>query len=152
MSEVSHDIATLNDLIAATFDSVDGYTEAGKNTDSDRFTAMFQARVAERHAVITTLRSEVTRLGGEPEEDGTMLGSAHRMFLNLKSVVTGRDAKAIIAEVEQGEDHIKAKFEAALSDAVLSPHVIHTIRESFASIKQGHDQIRDFKHALQSDG
>lgn len=50
----------------------------------------------------------MTRLGGTPEDNGTVLGSAHRMFLNLKSVVTGQDDKAIIAEVEQGEDHIKA--------------------------------------------
>lgn len=148
MSITSHDTATLNDLIATTFDSVDGYTEAAKNSESDRFIAMFNARALERKAVLATMRAEVTRLGGKPEEDGTMLGSAHRVFLNLKAAVTGRDEQAIIAEVEQGEDHIKAKFEDAMADTELSPAVIHMIRECYTSVKQGHDQMRDLKLAM----
>lgn len=148
MSQLSHETDTLNDLIAATFDSVEGYTEAAKNSDSDRFVALFHARAVEREAVITSLRSEVTRLGGTPEDNGTVLGSAHRMFLNLKSVVTGRDDKAIIAEVERGEDHIKAKFEVAVADPDLSSQVLHAIRECFVSINQGHDQMRDLRHSV----
>jgi len=148
MSESSHDTATLNDLIATTFDSVEGYTEAGKNSENARHVALFNARAVEREAVIAALRGEVIRLGGKPEEDGTILGGAHRMFLNLKSVVTGRDDKAIIAEVEQGEDHIKAKFEDAIADTEVSLPVIRVIRECFVSIKQGHDQMRDLKHSL----
>lgn len=148
MSQTSHDISTLNDLIATTFDSVEGYREAGKNSEGTRYVSMFNARAVEREAVIATMRGEVTRLGGKPEEDGTMLGGAHRMFLNLKSVVTGRDDKAIIAEVEQGEDHIKARFEDAMDDTELSPGAMHMIRECFASIKQGHDEMRDLKQSM----
>lgn len=148
MPDSTHDTATLNDLIATTFDSVEGYTEAAKNSGSERFIALFNARTVERKAVIATLRTEVTRLGGKPEDDGTMMGSAHRVFLNLKAAVTGRDEQAIIAEVEQGEDHIKAKYEQAMADTELSPAVIHMIRDCFTSIKQGHDQMRDLKLAM----
>jgi uncharacterized protein (TIGR02284 family) len=148
MSETSHDISTLNDLIATTYDSINGYTEAAENSDNQRFIAMFTARSVEREAAARTLRTEVIRLGGKPDDNGTVLGGAHRMFMNLKSVITGRDEKAIIAEVEQGEDHIKAKFEDAISGADISPQVMHTIRECFVSIKQGHDEMRDLKHSM----
>lgn len=148
MSETSHDISTLNDLIATTYDSINGYTEAAKNSDNQRFVAMFTARSVEREAATRTLRAEVVRLGGKPDDNGTVLGGAHRMFMNLKSVVTGRDDTAIIAEVEQGEDHIKARFEDAIADGDLSPQVMHTIRECFVSVKQGHDQMRDLKHTM----
>jgi len=148
MSETSHDISTLNDLIATTYDSINGYTEAAENSVSQRFAAMFTARSVEREAAVRALRTEVIRLGGKPDDNGTVLGGAHRMFMNLKSVVTGRDEKAIIAEVEQGEDHIKAKFEDAVADSNISPQVMHTIRECFVSIKQGHDEMRDLKHSM----
>lgn len=36
MSNNSHDISTLNGLIATTIDSVDGYTEAAKDSDFPR--------------------------------------------------------------------------------------------------------------------
>lgn len=147
MSETSHDISTLNDLIATTYDSINGYNEAAKNSDNQRFIAMFTARSVEREAAIRALRAEVVRLGGKPDDNGTVLGGAHRIFMNLTSVVTGRDEAAIIAEVEQGEDHIKAKFEDAIADSDLSPEVMHTIRECFVSVKQGHDEMRDLKHS-----
>jgi uncharacterized protein (TIGR02284 family) len=148
MSETSHDISTLNDLIGTTYDSVNGYAEAAKNSNNQRFVALFNARAVERDAAIRTLRSEVIRLGGKPDDNGTILGGAHRMFMNLKSVVTGRDEAAIIAEVEQGEDHIEAKFEDAIADTELSPQAMHTIRECFVAIKQGHEEMRDLKHSM----
>lgn len=152
MSQSSHDISTLNGLIEATFDSVNGYTEAAKSSESTRFISVFNDRAVDRQAVITSLRSEVSRLGGESEDDGTMMGGAHRMFLNLKNVVTGHDEKAIIDEVEQGEDHIKAKFVKAMGDKDLSPDVKRTIKDCYTSIKRGHDQMRDIKHSMESKG
>jgi uncharacterized protein (TIGR02284 family) len=148
MSETSHDISTLNDLIGTTYDSVNGYTEAAKYSDNQRFVALFNARAVEREAAIRMLRSQVIRLGGKPDDNGTILGGAHRMFMNLKSVVTGRDEAAITAEVERGEDHIKAKFEDAIADTELSPEVMHTIRECFDAIKQGPEEVRDLKHSM----
>lgn len=149
MTTNSHDISTLNSLIATTIDSVDGYAEAANDTDSGRFRSMFTDRSAERRQVMTKLQAEVARLGGEPEDDGTMLAGAHRMFVNLKAVVTGEDDKAIVNEVERGEDHIKAKFEDAIADLELSPAVTSVIRECYDSVKSGHDQMRDIKHAME---
>ncbi|TRW17182.1 PA2169 family four-helix-bundle protein [Glacieibacterium frigidum] len=147
MAGTDHDISTLNSLIATTIDSVDGYTEAAKEDTS--YTARFTANAAERRAIATQLQAEVARLGGEPQDDGTALAGAHRMFLNLKATLTGHDDKAIVNEVEAGEDHIKAKFEDALDDRELSPGVRDTIEACYTSVKRGHDEMRDLKHSLQ---
>lgn len=149
MSDNSHDISTLNGLIATTIDSADGYTEAAKDSEGGRFATLFTSRAAERREVATRLQQEVTRLGGNPEDDGTVLAGAHRMFLNLKSMMTGQDDKAIVNEVEAGEDHIKAKFEDALGDTKLSPAVRSVIEGCYSSVKAGHDEMRDIKHSMQ---
>lgn len=149
MSDTDHDISTLNSLIATTIDSVDGYTEAAKASESGRFGALFTSRANERRQVASQLQQEVTSLGGEPEDDGTALAGAHRVFLNLKSMVTGQDEKAIIDEVEAGEDHIKAKFEDAIRDTEISPAVRAIIEEAYVSVKEGHDQMRDLKHSME---
>ncbi|PSJ19970.1 hypothetical protein CVH10_20060, partial [Halomonas sp. ND22Bw] len=91
------------------------------------------------------LQAEVRRLGGDPEDDGTVLAGAHRMFLDLKAKVTGQDDKAIIDEVERGEDHIKAKFDDALAKEDLSPEVRAAIAKANQSVQEGHDQMRDLK-------
>lgn len=149
MNETSHDISILNTLIATTIDSVEGYTEAAKDSDSGRFGSIFTSRARERREVASRLQQEVVRLGGRAEDDGTMLAGAHRMFLNLKASMTGHDDKAIVNEVEAGEDHIKAKFEDALGDRQLSPEVRQLIEACYASVKAGHDEMRDIKHAMQ---
>lgn len=149
MAATDHDVTTLNSLIAATLDSVNGYTEAAKDAESTRFGAMFTTRARDRRQVAQALQSQVTRLGGNPEDDGTLLAGAHRAFLNLKSAVTGQDDKAVIDEVERGEDHIKAKFEDALADTDLSPATRTVIEDAFTSVRQGHDQMRDLKHSME---
>lgn len=148
MADTSHDIRILNSLTATTIDSVDGYTEAAKGAGDSRFAGLFTSRAAERREVASRLQAEVTRLGGEPEDDGTALAGIHRAFLDLKAAMVSRDDKAIVSEVERGEDHIKAKFEEALADDQLSPGAKAVVQQGYVSVRQGHDEMRDLKHAL----
>ena len=146
----NNDIKTLNSLIATTIDSVDGYSESADAAESGRFAEMFRSRASERREVLTRLQAEVGRLGGNPEDDGTLLAAAHRGFVDLKASLTGSDDQAVINEVERGEDHIKSKFEAALKDDDLSPETRAVIQQCFASVKQGHDEMSSLKHSMQN--
>ncbi|CAN5223897.1 PA2169 family four-helix-bundle protein [soil metagenome] len=149
MTDSSHDISTLNGLIATTIDSADGYAQAAREAEGHQFGALFTSRAGERREIAGHLQREVESLGGNAEDDGTILAGAHRVFLNLKATVTGHDDKAIINEVEAGEDHIKDKFEDALADSELSLSVKAIIEQSYAKVKAGHDEIRDIKHSME---
>jgi uncharacterized protein (TIGR02284 family) len=142
-------ITVLNGLIETTLDSALGYREAATDAKNSHFKSLFEKRSMERRRLTTQLQAEVRTLGGEPEADGTILASAHRMFLNLKNKMTGSD-QSIVDEVEAGEDHIKAKFERALKDNSLSAPVKGVVGTVYAAIKADHDQMRDLKHELQA--
>ena len=144
-----HDIETVNDLIKTTIDSVDGYRSAAESADSGQFQSIFFERANERQRVAEDLRSYVQSLGAEPEDDGSILAGAHRAFMNLRDAVTGLDDNAIIAEVERGEDHIKAKFETALEDNNLGTETRTLISRNYDSVKSGHDQMRELKRSLE---
>jgi uncharacterized protein (TIGR02284 family) len=150
MTDTSHDIRTLNGLISTTIDSVDGYRAAGDDTEAGRFATLFNDRANERAQVAEKLKAEVARLGGNPEDDGSLLAGAHRAFMGLKEIVTGKDEQAIVNEVERGEDVIKARYEKAMADTELSPTTKALITDCYSSVKQGHDQMRDLKHSLQA--
>jgi uncharacterized protein (TIGR02284 family) len=152
MAGNDHDISTLNSLIATTLDSVQGYREASKDIEGGRLGALFSDRANERAQVATALQAEVSRLGGSPSDGGSLLGGAHRMFVNLKAAVAGQDKQAIVNEVERGEDHIKAKYEDALKDEALSSPVRAAIEAGYGSVRAGHDQMRDLKHSLEAAG
>jgi uncharacterized protein (TIGR02284 family) len=142
-----HDIKTLNSLIETVIDSADGYSEAAKASESSRFTPIFFRRGTERQELTVQLQREVRSLGGEPEDDGTMLAGAHRLFLNLRNSMSSDDV-AIVDQVEAGEDHIKHKFEDAIRDNEVSPAVRSVIEQAYEVVKEGHDEIRDLKHSL----
>ena len=147
----SDEITTLNTLTATLIDSVTGFEDAAANIEgSSRLQQLFRERASERRRVVEDLRSEVRRLGGNPEDDGSFLGKAHQRFLDLKAVIAGRDEQAIINEVERGEDYLKEKFETALSSGSLSGESRAVVERAYQSVRSGHDQVSALKHGLEA--
>ena len=149
MAENNEAITTLNTLIATTIDSVTGYEDSAKNIDHERFREIFRSRADERQQVVEELRAEVRRLGGDPEDSGSFLGKAHQRFEDLKAAITGRDEQAIINEVERGEDYLKEKWQAALQSGNLKGESHDLVERLYQSVKAGHDQISQLKHAME---
>ena len=148
-SSNSTGITTLNTLIATTMDSINGYEESAQNIDNERFREIFRQRGDERQRVVEDLRAEVRRLGGDPEESGSFMGKTHQRFGDLKAAITGRDEKAIINEVERGEDYLKEKFETALNDGDLGESR-PVVEQAYQSIRSGHDQISQLKQGMET--
>lgn len=149
-NERSEEIGTLNELIETTIDSITGYEDAAANSEAGRFAEMFRERAGERQRVVEELRAEVRRLGGDAEDSGTFLGKTHQRFLDLKAAVTGRDDRAIINEVERGEDYLKAKWEAALESGNLSGESRAVVERCYQSVRSGHDQMSQLKHGMEA--
>ena len=144
------EITTLNTLTNTLIDSVTGFEDAAANLEgNDHLREMFRERASERSRAVEELRSEVRRLGGNPEDDGSFLGKTHQRFLDLKAAITGRDEKAIINEVERGEDYLKEKFETALNDGNLSGESRSVVERAYQSVRSGHDQVSQLKHGME---
>jgi len=146
----SEEISTLNTLIATTIDSVTGYENSAKDIANQRFAEIFRERANERQQVVEQLRAEVRRLGGNPEDDGSFMGKTHQRFEDMKAAITGQDEKAIINEVERGEDYLKEKFETALKGDTLSGESRSVVERCYQSVRSGHDQMSQLKHGMES--
>ena len=150
MAEHSETISTLNTLIATTIDSITGYENSAKDVDNERFREIFRQRADDRQRVVEELRSEVRRLGGNPEDDGSFMGKTHQRFEDLKAAITGGDDKAIINEVERGEDYLKDKFETALDSDALTGESRAVVERCYQSVRSGHVQMSQLKHGMES--
>ncbi|UUR09225.1 ferritin-like domain-containing protein [Sphingomonas glaciei] len=143
-------VGTLETLTTTLIDSVNGYRDAAQNAEGTKFQELFRRNADERSRIAEELRAEIRRLGGNAPDDGSFLGATHQRFLDLKAAVTGRDDKAIINEVERGEDYLKEKFEAALNATDIAPETRSIIERAYQSVRQGHDQISSLKHGLEA--
>jgi uncharacterized protein (TIGR02284 family) len=139
-------LKTLADTLA---DSVNGYRDAAQHVESGEFREMFTQMADDRSNALSDLQAEVSRRGGEADRDGSTLGSLHQRWLDLKASLTGRDDKAVINEVERGEDYLKEKFETALGSESLDADSRAVVERAYGSVREGHDRVRDLKHALE---
>ena len=149
MGQNDDGLATLKTLTSTLNDSVNGYRDAAEHVESDEFRQLFTQFADQRSRVSADLQAEVRRLGGDPDQDGSTLGGLHQRFLDLKAAVTGRDDKALLNEVERGEDYLKEKFEAALGSDSLTGESRSVVERAYQSVREGHDRMSSLKHGLE---
>jgi uncharacterized protein (TIGR02284 family) len=136
-----HEVALLNSLIETTMDSVEGYRESADKAANHELKGQLAERAMERLQVVAMLRDQVLVLGGEPRETGGILGGAHRMFVNLKSVVAARDEDALLEEIRRGETHLINRLDEALADRNASPDTREVIAAEHGRISAGYGKM-----------
>ncbi|HMQ05010.1 MAG TPA: PA2169 family four-helix-bundle protein [Pyrinomonadaceae bacterium] len=134
-------ISTLNGLIETCKDGQEGFKTAAEGVESSEMKALFYEFAQERAQYCGELQSLVQSLGGDPEDSGSIAGSLHRGWMNIKSAVSGQDEAAILNECERGEDSAKNAYEEALEN-VLPAHVLDTVQSQYSSIRSAHDRIK----------
>ncbi|AUW57323.1 hypothetical protein C1T17_03660 [Sphingobium sp. SCG-1] len=142
------DITVLNSLIKTTLDSVKGFQDAAEDSNAGRFSSLFSQMANDRDRIARELQDAVRRLGGTPADSGSVAGSAHRAFMNFKELLSASDEKAVIKEVERGEDYIKSKFEAAVADGNLAVETRGIVEGCYGSVREGHDRVSALKHSM----
>lgn len=138
-------VSLLNDLIQINNDRVVGYERAVeelKPEDAD-LKALFNRYIGESRQYVQELKTEVTRLGGDPAQGTTNSGKIYRVWMDLKAAIAGKDRKTILENCEFGEDAAQKAYDTALNaDADLEPSVRDLIVRQKATLKVGHDEVK----------
>ena len=150
MAGNEHDVDILNSLITTTIDSANGFERSAENVDDESLRTMFSDFARERREAVATLQAQVSALGGTPDDDGSLKADLHRRFEDLRRAIGG-GTKAVVEEVERGEDYIKGKYETALKDEQLGTQARSVIEQCFVSVRAGHDRASALKHSMNGD-
>ena len=134
-------ISILNNLIETCKDGEEGFRTAAEGLTRPELKVKFLQYSRERAQMSSDLQAEVRRLGGDPEKAGSVAGAVHRGWLDIKSVVTGKDDHAIVAEAERGEDVAKAAYETALQGSLPATAQL-LVQQQAAKVRQAHDDVR----------
>ena len=134
-------IETLNRLIETVKDGEQGFRTAAEGLKNTQTKAQFVQYSRQRAQMARELQDEVRRLGGDPEKTGSVSGTVHRGWMNIKAAVTGKDDSAIISEAERGEDVAKKVYEEAVVEP-LSPTTLALVQQQSAMVREAHDTVR----------
>ena len=139
-------ISTLNNLIETCKDGENGFRTAVDGVKNSELKTLFNTYSQQRAQFAAELQAEVRRLGGDPENTGSVAASLHRGWINIKSTVTGEDEGAIISECERGEDSAVRNYKDALNE-ILPANVQTIVQRQFTQVKEAHDRIRAMEKA-----
>ena len=147
--EIDNDsiISALNGLIETCKDGQMGFKEASEGVERSDLKSFFSECSLQRSQFAGELQSLVRTLGGEPAESGSVAGSLHRGWINIKSAVTGKDEGAILNECERGEDSAKAQYKEAL-EGFLPDYMREVVQRHYEGVVAAHDKTKALRDAF----
>ncbi|HEX8457593.1 MAG TPA: PA2169 family four-helix-bundle protein [Pyrinomonadaceae bacterium] len=152
MAENDNAISVLNNLIETCKDGQNGFQTAAEGIERSDIKSLFYEYSQQRAQFAGELQQEVRRLGGDPEQSGSVAATLHRGWINIKSAVTGADENAILAECERGEDSAVSNYKDALEDTHLPADLRAVIERQYAQVREAHDRIRNLERATDASG
>jgi uncharacterized protein (TIGR02284 family) len=140
-------VSTLNELIETCRDGLDGFKEAAQNVKSPELKSFFNDAATERANCVQELQTEVHRLGGEAEKTGSTAGAIHRVWVDIKGTLTGKDDHSILNECERGEDSAVSAFRDVLKERNLPGNLLTIVERQLQIIQKTHDRVKQMRDA-----
>ncbi len=139
----------LNELLVVLHDSRQGYLTAAEAIETDVYAAMFREYAAQREQMAVELSNLVARYHGEPEAAGSLTGSLHRVWMNIKAAATQGD-ESIMAECDLSEEATLKAYQNAFHKHELPEEVTEVIRQQMSHIRLAHERIHTLDVVLQN--
>jgi uncharacterized protein (TIGR02284 family) len=134
-------ISTLNNLIQTCKDGEVGFRTCVKDQMDPSIKTSLLERSSTCAAAARELQNLVIQHGGSPEQSGSLSGSLHRRWIDIKSAVTGKDEKSILDECERGEDVAKHNYSSALAKD-LPPLERAIIERQYQGVLRNHEAVK----------
>ncbi|MBG6060812.1 uncharacterized protein (TIGR02284 family) [Flavobacterium sp. CG_9.1] len=142
-------IEILNSLVQINNDRIQGYETASKEADETDLKTLFSHFTETSLKCKADLATEVKRLGGTPIEGTTTSGKLFRVWMDIKSAMTGSDRKAIINSCEYGEEAALETYDEALNNAEnLSAEQLMMINKQHAAIKANYQKVKELSNLM----
>lgn len=150
-SETTNDdvISTLNYLIETCKDGQNGFQEAAESVEDSSLKSLFYEYSQQRAQFAGELQALVRDLGGDPENSGSVAANLHRRWIDIKSLVTGKDDNAILNECERGEDVAKKVYLDA-TRANLPSNIASVVQRQAEAVREAHDRVKSLRDTSSS--
>ncbi len=139
-------IRTLNNLIETSKDGEEGFKVCAEDVKRPELKQLFMDRSRQCGTAAAELQRVVLEMGGKPEDSTSVSGDLHRRWVDLKSLVSGKDEKAVLNEAERGEDVAKKHYAEALQET-LPADIRAVVQRQYQGVLSNHDQIKSLRNA-----
>ena len=138
-------VTVVNDLVEICKDAEKGFHDAATDVRDASLRELFLSQSRQMGQFGKTLQEQVTKMGGTPHTGGTVAGTLHRTWMDLRAALNLHNAKLVIQECERGEAAILNHYDHALK-STLPPEVKEIVEKQFVEITMQRNHLRDLEH------
>ncbi|MFS4482251.1 ferritin-like domain-containing protein [Hyunsoonleella sp. 2307UL5-6] len=106
----------LNDLLEKTYDAEKGFKKASENVNNQALKNYFTKKADERYNFGHDLKTEIKSFGENVDKGGSLTGSAHRTWMDIKGFITIDNEESMLEEAIRGEKAAINEYEDVIAD------------------------------------
>jgi uncharacterized protein (TIGR02284 family) len=144
-------IGTLNDLIEATRDSANFYSDAAKSVDNPELRRLFDHMASSKNGLVGSMAKEVRAEGAEPAKAGTFRGALREVYDDVRaSMGQEKSDYGYVSELEKSEDQLMEAFHDVIKSDATPAELKESLRSYLPTVQAHHDTLRDRKWTMEA--
>ncbi|SEL95364.1 conserved hypothetical protein [Aquimarina amphilecti] len=132
----------LNDLLEKTYDAEKGFKKAAEKVDHSGLKNYFNQKAQERYDFGHELKTEIKTFGQDVDKGGSITGSAHRTWMDIKSLFSSDNEESMLEEAIRGEKASVEEYSEVLSETSLPSSTQTILMEQKNKIVNGLSTIK----------
>ncbi|SFD14954.1 ferritin-like domain-containing protein [Algibacter pectinivorans] len=132
----------LNDLLEKTYDAEKGFKKAAENVDNTALKSYFKQKAQERYDFGHELKSEIKTFNQDIDKDGSITGSAHRAWMDVKSWFSLDNEESMLEEAIRGEKSAVNEYNNVIKETSLPLSTKSILESQKNKIEHGLSRIK----------
>lgn len=139
-NQIENDIHSLDQTLK---DSLEGYQRCASDVSDSAAQQKFRELAQRRQQMLDEFERVAAQINKPAQTSGSTLASAHRLYVDLKSLLTGGDRGAIIHEIERGENYLISQYQDILGHGMPEP-LKGLLQKQVKEVQSQLEQVRQF--------
>lgn len=135
----------LNAILEKTYDAEKGFKKAAENVQNEALKKYFNSKAQERYDFGHELKSEIKTFGEEVDKGGSVAGSAHRTWMDIKAMFSFDDEESMLEEAIRGEKVAIEEYEDVINETSLPSHTRAVLEAQKNKIENGLENIKSLE-------
>jgi uncharacterized protein (TIGR02284 family) len=135
-------VNVLQGIIEKNYDAEKGYKKAMQDAKNPVLKGFLQQQAAQRSRFATAIDQKLRQLGETPKESGSVAGTIHRAWIDIKSSLSGNDDEAVLKEVIRGEKASVDEYKDVLKKHNLAPEITLELQSQLGDIQNTLNKVK----------
>ena len=135
-------VHVLQQILEKNYDAEKGYKKSLQDAKNPALKGFLQQQAAMRARFVTSNDQQLRQLGATPKESGSVTGTLHRAWIDIKSSLAGNDDEAVLEEVIRGEKASVEEYTEELKSHNLLPEVTQELQSQLNDIQATLNKVK----------